>query len=82
MNLYLIRHALPDYENDSITELGKTQAAALFKTKNVILMASAGVMILYPKMKFSFRIMISIARLWILFCLIMDIKEKISFIKQ
>ena len=29
MNLYLIRHAQPDYENDSITELGKTQAAAL-----------------------------------------------------
>ena len=29
MNLYLIRHALPDYENDSITELGKTQTAAL-----------------------------------------------------
>ena len=29
MNLYLIRHALPDYENDSITELVKTQAAAL-----------------------------------------------------
>lgn len=29
MNLYLIRHAQPDYEHDTITDLGHKQAAAL-----------------------------------------------------
>lgn len=29
MNLYFIRHAQPDYEHDTITELGHKQAAAL-----------------------------------------------------
>lgn len=29
MNLYFIRHAQPDYENDTITELGKKQAEQL-----------------------------------------------------
>lgn len=29
MNLYLIRHAQPDYQNDSITDLGKEQAEKL-----------------------------------------------------
>ena len=29
MTLYLIRHAEPDYENDTITENGKKQAAKL-----------------------------------------------------
>ncbi|MBQ1503730.1 MAG: histidine phosphatase family protein, partial [Clostridia bacterium] len=31
MLLYVVRHGDPDYENDSLTELGKLQAAALAK---------------------------------------------------
>ena len=31
MRLYIIRHADPNYENDSITEFGKKEAVALSK---------------------------------------------------